>query len=467
MKYSDKYLKKSIRHSLNETLKDKADMLYGKIKEMEIEEAFGDEKGMGDNTPFLPKGTRFRKFNSGEKFDDLEDKYGDTGGRTRKREFEDMLKGFEDEIEDDGDDDEDIFLDLEGGDDDLVTEGRLCEECGVGKMNEGECNECGYSKLNERSHDLNRKNKFDYVESRQLKGNQRNLDKNKNGKLDSEDFKLLRKGKHREETKEGKKFPDLTGDGKVTRKDILKGRGVKLGKKKVEESIEYRIKDNNGDIIRLNENDMINLIENIISEQNVKLKSLGKPKGLMTYEKAHRESGKENKDYMTSLGKKMKDYLKDGSKGKYEMNPKTFPVGNGELAKMSKKAFKMTDDLEDFNYEIAGLNIPTPDAIDFNDEWLDKLYKGDSTTGNAPGGNALDSDANERFNKIRKKNTLKKIKDQSYKRTPQPIFNEKPGDGIGKGVNIKLETIDEKRINVLNEEFDRMKDLFSYNRKTQ
>ena len=24
----------------------------------------------------------------------------------------------------------------------------------------------------------------------------------------------------------GKKFPDLTGDGKVTRKDILKGRGV-------------------------------------------------------------------------------------------------------------------------------------------------------------------------------------------------------------------------------------------------
>ena len=36
----------------------------------------------------------------------------------------------------------------------------------------------------------------------------------------------------------GKKFPDLTGDGKVTRKDILKGRGVsgfeKGGKVKVE-----------------------------------------------------------------------------------------------------------------------------------------------------------------------------------------------------------------------------------------
>jgi hypothetical protein len=27
-----------------------------------------------------------------------------------------------------------------------------------------------------------------------------------------------------------KKFPDLTGDGKVTKKDILKGRGVKLSR---------------------------------------------------------------------------------------------------------------------------------------------------------------------------------------------------------------------------------------------
>ncbi len=454
MKYSDKYLKKTIRQKVNETLEEKADMLYGKIKEIEMEEAFGDDEFTKGRDKFLPKNIQF-----GKKFEKS-----DVGGRTPKREFEDMLNDFEDEIEDEDDDeDEDYFLDIEGDDDDpdLVSEGQLCEECGVGKMNEGECNECGYSRLDERVKDLNPKNKFDYVESKGLKGNQRKLDKNKNGKLDPEDFKLLRKSKKRE-TKEGKKFPDLTGDGKVTRKDILKGRGVKL-----KESIEYHIKDSHGDIIRLTEDDMVDLIENIVNEQKTKMKSLEKPRGMVTYEKAHKDSGKENKDYMKSLEKKMKDYLKDGSKGKYEMNPKTFPVGNGELAKMDKKAFKMTDDLEDFNYEIAGLNIPTPDAIDFNDEWLDKLYKGDSTTGNAPGGNALDSKANERFNKLRKKNTLKKIKDQSYKRTPQPIFNEKPGDGIGKGVNIKLETIDEKNESILNEEFDRMKDLFSYNRKTQ
>jgi len=33
--------------------------------------------------------------------------------------------------------------------------------------------------------------------------------------------------KYRDGGKVGKKFPDLTGDGKVTKKDILKGRGVK------------------------------------------------------------------------------------------------------------------------------------------------------------------------------------------------------------------------------------------------
>jgi len=88
-------------------------------------------------------------------------------------------------------------------------------------------------------------------------------------------------------------------------------------------------------------------------------------------------------------------------------------------------------------------------------------------TGNAPGGNALDSETNKRFNKMRKKNTLKKIKDQSYKRVPQPVFNEKPGNDTGKGLGLKLETVETKKVIKLNEEFDRIKNLFSYDRKTQ
>tara|TARA_R100001440_G_scaffold577_6_gene1823 strand:+ start:1803 stop:2171 length:369 start_codon:yes stop_codon:yes gene_type:complete len=43
-----------------------------------------------------------------------------------------------------------------------------------------------------------------------------------------------------EERQEFEKFPDLSGDGKITRKDILIGRGVidKDGEKKAEKSIE-------------------------------------------------------------------------------------------------------------------------------------------------------------------------------------------------------------------------------------
>lgn len=415
MKYSDKYLKKAIRNTINETLEEKVDMLYGKIKEMEMDEQFDD-----DRIKLNRKGKGFdpEEFKGDYKLD-LDNVFSRYDSTTKdeftKRFIEDdeLYNDYEDDDEDD--DDLDFYFDDED-DDDLVTEGEMCEQCRVGTMNEGECNECGYKKDTMEEEEMEEGNKFSGARQDAIDAGE-------------DEFEV-----------DGKTYP-------------------------VKESIEYRIKDNDGDIIKLNESEMIDFIENIVNE--AKSKSMGKPRGLTTYEKAHKESGKENKDYMKSLEKKMKDYLKDGSKGKFEMNPKKFPKGNGELGDMDKKAFKLTDELEDFNYEIAGLNIPTPDAVEFNDEWMDNLYKGDSKTGNAPGGNALDSDANERFNKLRKKNTLKKIKDQSYKRVPQPVFNEKSGDSKGKGLNIKLETIEEKKEQVLNEEFDRMKELFSYDRKTQ
>jgi hypothetical protein len=68
---------------------------------------------------------------------------------------------------------------------------------------------------------------------------------------------------------------------------------------------------------------------------------------------------------------------------------------------------------------------------------------------------------------LRKKNTLKKLKDQSYNRVPQPVFNEKSGTEKGKGVSIKLESTEDKKTKQINEEFDRMKSLIGYDRKTQ
>lgn len=397
-----------------------------------------------------------------------------------------------------------------------IKGGNVCE-CG-GTMNEGECNECGkmYEDMGEGIYDakdLDNSNEFDYVQedivsddeesdsnntkackyhkdnfgpedertrkfcgsdmNESLKGRQKRLDKNKNKEIDAEDFKMLRKDKNQknsnsttfskkhgmeeQEFEEGNAFSGALADAKKSGKDSFEVDGKK-----------YPVKES----YRLSETELISMIEKIVNEENIKqninLKKIGgSPRGLEVYKKAHNGSGKENNEYIKSVTKKMKDYLKDGSKGDYDMNPKIFPVGNGELENMDKKAFQMTDKLEDFNYEIAGPNLPTPDAIQYDEDFMEKLYKGDSTTGNAPGGNALESKSNDRFNKLRKQNTLKKLKDQSYKRVSQPVFNEKSGTEKGKGVNIKLESIEDKKTKQINEEFDRMKTLIGYNRKTQ
>ena len=389
---------------------------------------------------------------------------------------------------------------LEEKADSLVSKikGNVCE-CG-GNMYEGECDECGYKgEMEEGIYDVDNTldDNFDYVGESEdfvddeentyeykektckyhienfgendpvtkemcqgvnineaLKGRQRKLDRNKNNKIDAEDFKMLRKGK-KSETDEGNAFSGALSNAKKSGEDSFEVDGK-----------EYPVKES----YTLTETEMISLIEKIVKEDkdktNIKVVG-GSPKGLEKYKQVHAKDGKENDDYIKSVAKKMKDYLKDGSKGEYDMNPKTFPVGNGELEKMDKKAFEMTDDLEDFNYEIAGLNLPTPDAIEFNEDFMEKLYTGDSTTGNAPGGNALESKANDRFNKLRKKNTLKKLKDQSYNRVSQPVYNEKTGTEKGKGVNIKLESTEDKKTKQINEEFDRMKSLIGYSRKTQ
>lgn len=290
-----------------------------------------------------------------------------------------------------------------------------------------------------------------------LFGGQHKIDKNKNGRIDREDFKILRGRKY--ETKEGAKPDFLDLDDDDDKKEPMKTAAKQAKGKKVEETY-YRI-ENFGSTL-FTENEMVDMIEKIIKE-NTKYEK-GKVSTSNVLKSSLNRSGKDENDYIKSVTKKMKEYLKDGSKGDYEMNPKHFPKGNGELEEMEKMAFSLTDDNEDFNYEIAGLNIPVPDAIEFNDERMNKYYEGSSETGNAPGGNALESDANSRFNKMRKKQTLDKLKKQSYNKAPQPVFNEKSGQEKGEGIKIKLESTEDKKVL---SEISKMKNLIGYNQKTQ
>jgi hypothetical protein len=305
-----------------------------------------------------------------------------------------------------------------------------------------------------------------------LHGKQKMLDKNKNNKIDSEDFKLLRKKKSKseveEEMEEGNEFSGTLSKAKEKGKKEFTVGGKTYP---VKESIEYIITDNRGEKLKLTENEMVDLIELIINEQKLKgLKTIGKPKGLTVYEKAHKGSGKENDDYLKSVNKKMKDYLKDGSKGEYSMEPKIFPMGNGQLAKMSKKAYVPSDAVKDYvdNFTAASLENLDYDGIEPNDEWVSDLVKGSSRTGNNPKWvNAVETGVNDKRDKIRKDNLLGKAKRKAYNKAPQPIVTDKTGEDEGDKILRQLESLDSKNHKLVNEEFDRMKQLLSYNRKTQ
>ena len=322
--------------------------------------------------------------------------------------------------------------------------------------------------------------------SESLKGRQRRLDRNKNNKIDAEDFKMLRQGKKSEtdegnaftgalskarktgekdfevdgkkfETKEGKKtnnsFKRYCG-GEITKPcidrasksgspSLVKKANLAEPKKKIKESYQ------------LTESEMVSMIEKIVLEQKTKkvndpaeknnIKGMGgSPRGLEVYKKAHNGSGKENDDYIKSVAKKMKEYLKDGSKGEYDVNPKIFPKGNGELEKMSKKAYIPSGAVEEYvdNLTAAGQENLVYDEIEPNEEWVSDNIVGSSKTGNNPEwANTGETDVNKKRNEIRKKNLLGKMKQKAYNKSAQPIVKDKSGNDEGDKLMAKLESI--------------------------
>jgi hypothetical protein len=392
---------------------------------------------------------------------------------------------------------------------DEVMEGEMCEQCG-GPLTEGMCEQCS---MNEGIYDVeDLDGDFDYVQEEEdmdtmdfeddnnqgeseefckyqkekfgedderyqekcshmrdlarkpismnerLHGKQRKLDKNKNGRIDSEDFKLLRKSKKGGETDEQWQAAVIDA---VVPAATSWAMDKMFGEEEMNET-------KNKESITMTESEMIDFIEKIVVEE--KLKSMGKHKGTATYEKAHKGSGKENDDYIESVAKKMKDYLKDGSLGEYDTNPEIFPKGNGELGKMKKKAYVPSDSVKDYvdNLTAAGQENLDYDEIQPSEEWLDDNIEGSSKTGNNPEwANTGKSDINKKRNKIRKDNMLAKIKRKAYNKAPQPVIQDKTGEDNAGKLMMKLESTNEKDKIKLNEEFDRMKQLLGYNKKTQ
>ena len=347
----------------------------------------------------------------------------------------------------------------------------------------------------------------------ELHGNQKKLDVAKpKGKITKADFDALRDKKETKEETFGDTELDTVkpyGDFDVTKPKVGKVKNVgydyehKIAKEfnESDETVEgnefsaalakareegkdsfeldgktYPVKESSKNIITLSEDEIIDLIEKIVMEQTE----------VPSTNKSLKSSETINNDYIKSVTKKMKNYLKDGSKGKYEMNPKIFPKGNGELAKMDKKAYVPSEAVEEYEdaFSYPGQTNLRYDEIQPNDSQIEKYLEGDSSTGNSQeAGNAVPSEVGKKFMKNYKENLYgAEQADASYKRQPQPVdlAGEETSSGNLKSkrgkktsaqkaqdILTQLESTDEKKDKMILEDLNKMKHLLGYNKKTQ
>jgi len=239
------------------------------------------------------------------------------------------------------------------------------------------------------------------------------------------------------------------------------------------ESIVYSIEFKGG-VLKLTENELVDMIEELVIEQKAK------SKGMVEYDRVHKKDEDINQKANKESFKKMRDYVKAGSKGSFEENAKHFPKGNGELAKMDKKAYVPSEAVEEYVADFAypGMTNLTFDEIKPDDERIKKYLEGDSTTGNSSEyANAVETEVGKKFFKNYKDNAYgAEQKEASYKRQTQPVDVAGENKGAksykktkGQKALDKLSenVVKEKKENILSEEMVRMKEMIGYNKKSQ
>jgi hypothetical protein len=282
------------------------------------------------------------------------------------------------------------------------------------------------------------------------------------------------------------------GEKKLSKADstLLKQVNLALTLKSVKESV---------NTLRLTEDELIDLIENIVIEQKVKDKSeknnisTKSPEGLTKTEKVLSKNKKENDDYAKEVIKKMKDYVKAGSKGEYTENPDDFPQSNYDMEKEhNEMKYHPSDAVEEYIEAFAypGMTNLVYDEIKPDDEMISKQIKGDSKNGNAikdKDGKALGnvSKRSEKVGERFKKNFDENLygaeqMERTYSKSSQPVdvAGTKKLAGSLKGIKStsagkadkimsQLESTEDKKLKIVSEEMNKMKNLISYNRKTQ
>jgi hypothetical protein len=212
--------------------------------------------------------------------------------------------------------------------------------------------------------------------------------------------------------------------------------------------------------IRVTESELVKMIANMVNESIP---------GLETFKKAHRESGKQNKEGIDAM---MKDVNKNHIDVEGNDKPE-FPHAIGKGEKVARKNTKQQEDEIAKNF--AGLQ-----NLDYDNEPDEKFkqrlkmaIEGDKLMGNAPTTEKTDV----------KPTNGSKLGEVSKDKDGNSIPTPKTGKGIEKQMKDRQKDKDERVLykkeavptneskvslnNVLLEELNKMKSLSSYNKKTQ
>lgn len=210
-------------------------------------------------------------------------------------------------------------------------------------------------------------------------------------------------------------------------------------------------------VVTLSEAQMSELLKKIIKEAAETMDA--------TTQGALKDSAKQNADALAAVEKKIKDYL--SFKG--NDNPK-FPnqIGMGD----EKAARQNTSDQDqevddnrgrgpqDLDYDTDGVDDNGEPAKKFRDR-AKKALVGDTTMGNSPdAGNAIKTDVGEKMAKNVERRRENLRKEPIYPKEAVPV-KTKPEKEPLRPVN------EEKENSFLKEEIERMKQMVSYDKKTQ
>lgn len=262
-----------------------------------------------------------------------------------------------------------------------------------------------------------------------LYGNQDKLDVDGDGEIEADDLAKLRDGEHNEEEKDCMEC----GDGYMKEEGVCE----ECGKEICECG---SIMNESKDKIRVSESELVNLIKKMVNEAIP---------GLETQQKSHKESGSQNKEALSDVEKKIKDYLNfDGNN-----NPEFPNQIGGEVkarraddAESEEVADHRGGGLEDLIYDID----PSKEA----QERHEMALKGDTKMGNSQdAANVIPSKLGEKI--------IKKVKRKDKEEENMPMYNKdvQPTKHVNES--------EEASKKVVSEEIQRMKQMASYNKKTQ